>query len=409
MKKTTIILLFLLLMTLSLYSSQWTCNSDSDCAQGMVCSDELCRMEAGKFSTYATVEFKIGESSPSSGGSSNIITPQPVTDLILGQFEITATQNGADAKLFLIREIEAIVASSTKMISGSNYKFIYDVNGNGKFDSSDKVISNGEIKDNGKVGFLVNQKHASYKMNTPHKFIITGDFEYDGTVDSIKPFGLELNPQENFDLRNEDQVFIITNQKVVFDRYAFEPEQNYFIFTAGEFFPKPPQWKEMNSKNNIMHLRLKSIDGANEISAITIRTTNVSAKFGKNIKSVSLYLDQNGDGSGNELITEKVFNSDDEFNAALIEIPAGKLSFQSGEEKRITVVADMFLYNGQIVQFSINDKEPKLKSPMNFAGLPVTTDVYRYSCDESDPLCNVLEEEVEEVYEGDGGCSVTNL
>ncbi len=401
-------LLFLFFVVVSFQASEWTCVSDSDCSQAMNCVDELCRMKAGQFSDYATVEIKIGEHSPSQGGSTNIVTPHPASNLVLGQFEISARQSGADGKYFLFREMEALVASSTNQISGSNFRLIYDVNGNGRFDGSDIIISNGQAGSS-RVKFTVDQKNATYLMNVANNFLVVGDFEHDGPIDSIKPFGLELDPSSDFVLRNQKDLFIVSNQKTVFPRYVFEPDKNYFIFTSGEHFPKPPKWEEMNGMADIMHLRMKSVDGSNELKTFPIRVTQASAKFGHNIKSVSLYFDKNGDGKGDELIVKKSFSDEDELSFTSIQIPEGKLFFSEGEEKKIVVTAELFLYNGQTVQFNISDKEPGLQTKMMFAGLPVTTQVYRYSCDVSDPLCNVFVEEVEEVEESGGGCSILNL
>ena len=95
--------------------------------------------------------------------------------------------------------------------------------------------------------------------------------------------------------------------------------------------------------------------------------------------------------------------------AVVITFSPGTLVLGQGEEKTLVIKADLFLYNKQTVQFMINDNDIGLKNRMNFAGLPVTTDVYRYSCDEEDPQCNVIKEEAVEEEESDGGCSILIL
>ena len=222
---------------------------------------------------------------------------------------------------------------------------------------------------------------------------------------------MELNsPSEDLDIRNEDKVFITTHQKTAFTRYIFEPEKDFFVFTSGEHFPVPPDWKNMNKKIDIMHLRTKSVDGSNEIKSITVKTIGSSQKFGEGIKSIAFYIDENGNGKGDDLIVEKTFSSEEPLSVAVVDMPDGSLTFNAGEEKMIVVQADIFLYNSQSVQFSISNNDIKLENQMNFAELPVNTDVYRYACDESDSQCNVLPtEEEEEKIEDDGGCSILFL
>jgi hypothetical protein len=404
-------IIFFLLMFLSsnIVYADFECISDSDCAEAMTCAMELCRMTAGKFSDYAQVEVKLGEKSPSAGISRNIFITHPAKDLVLGQFNISVSQNGAEGKYFVFREMDAVIAVSNQKIKASNLRLIYDVNGDGKFDGSDIVVSSIPDPEKNQLKFVLDQKKVTYRMNQDNNFIVTGDFEFDGEIEMLWPFGLEFTPSSDLKISNAGDVFIISHQKTSFAKYIFEPQKGYFIATAGEHFPSPPDWKNMNRENNIMHLRLKSVDGQNEVTSITLRTVGSSIKMGEGVKSVSVFTDNNRNGSGDDLLVKKTFLEGEELSAVVINFPSGSLVLGEGEEKMLVIKADLFLYNKQTVQFMINDNDIGLKNRMSFAGLPVTTDVYRYSCDEEDPLCNVIQEDSVEEEESDGGCSILVL
>jgi len=386
----------------------WECVSDSDCSEAMRCIDELCRTTQGMFSDYAQVEIKIGENSPVSGGSQNLFTPNPSKDIVLGQFDIKATQNGADGKYFILTEVNAFIpVSNSEKIKGSNFRLVYDRNGNGLFDSSDVVLSQADSAVSSRVKFEVDQKNATYQVNKSNYFLVVADFDFDGVVNNLFPFGLEFSaPASDFSIMNAGNVFIISSQKIIFTSFMFEPDSGYFVFTSGEHFPNPPEWKNMNRLLDVMHLRLKSIDGNNELKSITIRTMSNSMKFGENVKRVLIYHDKNGDGKGDELISERSFSVGDDISSVKIDIPQGSLNFNQGDEKRVVISVELFLYNGQSAQFRINDNEVVLQNMMKFAGLPVSSRNFKYECDESDAQCNVLVEENVDEGGDEGGCSL---
>ncbi len=401
---------FLLFMPgLYCFASAWECVSDSDCSEAMSCNQGTCRMVSGKFSDYAQVEIKIGDNTPTGGGSRDIIVPHPAENIVLGQFEIHANQPGSEGKFFLFRGVEVRAGSSSPNIKFSNIKLVHDKNGNGIFDSSDVVVASVDDPEKSTLNLALDQKHATYKMNVGNSFIVVGDVEFEGSIDNLYPFGLEIAPSDLL-ISNTGDVFITSGNRLIFTKYIFEPQKGYFIFTSGGNFPVVPEdWRDMNKLQEVMHIRARSVDGANEIKNISLRTVGSSAKFGEGVRSVFLYLDENGNGKGDRLIAEQSFTSENPTAFAMFNISGENLNFDEGEEKHFVIKADIDLYSGQTLQFNIGAGDVALGRSLNIAGTPLNTGNYRYVCDENDPECNVLEEEVVEPEPESGGCTVVIL
>lgn len=386
-------------------SAAWECVSDSDCSAGMKCHEEVCIAPSANFSTSASVSLSIGEKSPNSLGSKKIFVPHPAKDVVLGQLAVNAYSGGSEGKLFLLRELFATIVSSSLDIKGENFRLVHDANGNGLFDTSEKVVATGELTGN-TVKFETDQKLASYKMNVMENFLIIGDFSIDKELTALWDFGIDIKPSTGITISNAGTVEVSPYpDKIAFSRFSFEPRTGYFLFASGKHFPKAPSWKEMNKDQMIMHIRTKALDGNNEIKSINIRLDGTIVSFGNGVSKIALYLDNSNTGSPSSLIEEK-----SSFEAPVqnvqFQIPSGALAMNEGVEKFLVIKADIDFYNGQTTQFYITNNDIVLSKSQQIAGTTVNTEPFRYSCDENDDACRKAPNDEEEVIEEETGCSV---
>ncbi|HRZ79322.1 MAG TPA: hypothetical protein P5044_04875 [bacterium] len=409
MKKLVVIIVSAVLY-FNLTAVDWSCESPDDCSEGMDCKDNSCIVTTSTFSTYAAVTVTAGLKNPNSLGSKRIFVEHPAKDIVLGQLAVNAYNGGDEGKRFLLKELNAVVILSSTLIAPENMRLVYDSNGNGLFDSSEQVVGTNISETAGKVQFELGKKTASYKMNTAENFLIVGDFSMGQAVEKIWEFGMEFRPfqgsEEQIKVTNAGDVAVASlPDKVTLPRFAFEPEKGYFLFASGRYFPAAPSWRDMNKEQNIMHLSVKALDGGNSVKSISVRLNGNIVSYGNGVKKMSLYIDSDGDGDGDELISEQ---ADFQMPVQLVkfDVPAGKADLAQGEEKYLVIKADIELYNGQTTLFYINENDVVLSTYKLFAGLPVSTGEFKYSCDETDSECNPAPSEEEEAVDDEGGCSL---
>ena len=159
----------------------------------------------------------------------------------------------------------------------------------------------------------------------------------------------------------------------------------------------------MNREHEIMHLKLKALDGANELSALKIELYGTAVSFGNGVEKISLCTDANGSGKCGEVIAE-LSDFVEPQQSVSFQIPAGKVSLNEGEEKYLVVKAALNFYKDQNTYFYITESDVVLKTRQKIAGPTVKTDNFKYSCKEDDPDCRLKPEEKQE--EGDSGCSL---
>ena len=412
MKKLCVLILSALFY-FNLTAIDWSCESPDDCSEGMDCKNNSCVVTKDGFSTYAAVTVTAGNKTPNSLGSKRIFVEHPAKDIVLGQLAINAYNGGDEGKRFLLTQLNVVVILSSTLIIPENMRLVYDGNGNGVFDSSEQVVGTDISETAGKIQFELGKKTASYKMNTAENFLVIGDFSLEQPVEKIWEFGVEFRPFQGSEAQikishagiSEDVVIATVPEKVTFPRFAFEPEKGYFLFASGKYFPAAPSWKDMNKEQNIMHLRVKALDSGNSVKSVSVRLNGNIVSYGNGVKKMSLYIDSNGDGNGDELISEQ---ADFQMPVQLVkfDVPSGKADLAQGEEKYFVIKADVELYNGQTTLFYINENDVVLSTYKLFAGLPVSTGEFKYSCDETDSECNPAPSEEEETVEDEGGCSL---
>ena len=405
MKKLLLISAFLM-FSVSLYAeSAWSCSQDGDCPEGTTCdsASSSCVMTKGKVADYAAITLSIGENSPSSLGADRIFVAQPANDLVLGQLAVNSYTGGGEGLLYFIKELSADISVYPSSITFENFKLVYDANGNGVADPSEKVVAEGAAEGYG-MKFEINQKYQAFKMNQVENFLIIGSFSTDKELSDLAKFNATVKSDYIKTKTYTGEGAVAATSPIVFPSFAFEPEKGYFLLSAGKNFPKAPVWTEMNKEHEIMQLKLKALDGANELLTLKIELYGTAVSFGNGVEKITLCTDPNGSGKCGEVIAE-LSDFVEPQQSVSFQIPAGKLSLNEGEEKYLAVKANLNFYKDQNTYFYITESDITLKTKQKIAGPTVKTENFKYSCKEDDPACRLKPDENQEEG-GDSGCSL---
>ncbi|MBP5406996.1 hypothetical protein J6Z19_07590 [bacterium] len=408
MKK--LFLTVIVLLNVSLFAaSAWPCSGDSECPEGTTCdsASSSCVIVKDRITDYAAITLSAGENNPNSSGSGMIFVPNPSNDLVLGQLGVKAYAGDGEGKLYFIQEISADISVYPSFIKFEDFRLVYDANGNAAVDSSDKVVADGTVE-GATVKFAVYQKDMSFKMNQTENFLMVASFSSDTPLnDSNSRFNAVIKGKDSIVANAAKKVDVADIKSISFPYFSFEPENGFFLFASGRHFPRTaPSWKEMNKEQNIMHLRLKALDGANELTSLTVNLYGNSVAFGSGIEKISLCTDRNNTGSCDEVVAE-LSDFIEGQTSAVFQIPSGKIALNDGEEKFLVIKADLNFYNGQNTHFYITDAGITLKTKKKIAGTQIKTENFNYNCSEEDPECRLKPEDGQSEDEGgDSGCSL---
>ena len=408
MKKLLFVPAFLMCFVSLFAASSWECSGDTECPEGTTCNStsNTCVMTKGKVADYAAITLSLGENNPNSRGSDRIFVKNPANDLVIGQLAVNAYSGDGNGKLYFIKELSADLSVYPSSIDFKDFKLVHDANGNGTADPSEKVVAEIPPEVSG-IKFELDQRYSAFKMNQVENFLIIGSFSTDKEITDVSKFNVTVKSDYIKTKTYSGEGTVAATSPINFPSFSFEPEKGYFLFTAGKHFPQAPSWKEMNKEQEIMHLRLKALDGANELMTLKIELSSPTVSFGNGIKKISLCTDKNNDGKCDETIAElSDFTTPQQ--AVVFQIPSGKIQLNEGEETFLVVKADIDFYKDQNTNFYINDSDVTLKTRQKIAGTPVRTDNFRYSCKEDDPDCQLKPEEpaAAEEESSDSGCTL---
>ena len=158
-----------------------------------------------------------------------------------------------------------------------------------------------------------------------------------------------------------------------------------FVATKGENDPAVPPSSEMNGDISVLQIRTHQISEAIALKTLKIKSKVGAVRFGNGIKSATLYLDENGDGSneGDQIIDSVTFSEESVYQS----FADLNISYAAGETKYILVNLHLDLKDGQKSQIEIPIGGIGLSdNNTEVIGTPVTSKEFTYICDE-DPNC----------------------
>ena len=387
-----------------------------DCPIGYECEKGKCVDKPELMCTDAAVELAIGKNSPQSPDSPIIIPKDNGgKPLVLGQFTLQAS-NCDDEKVFNFNDLRLhFNTKSDTKFKFSDFELIYDADGNGIYnEAKDTIVSDpsATTMNSNYVYFSLKQNAKKYVGKSLSYFIVRAKVDYEiGEKEEIK-----TNTTFYFYLENgaamvssNGTASVADIPDIKFAEFSLEPTGDYFIVTIGQNDPAVPPIAEMNSDIPVLQIRTKSIGKANKIKKFKIKVPNSSVKFGdKNgITGISLWIDKDNDGQGDEKVAEKTKFESGESNSITFEDGLeSKLSYAAGEEKHLVIKVDFNMakddpaMSGKII---IPKGGITLKETATVYELPVNSKVFTYACQEGDSNCQAVSDSK------GGGCAVLEV
>lgn len=373
------------------------CTEDKDCKDGKKCKNNECVLEeATNLTENANISFGIGTNSPGNGDDTEIIIPNNSEKLVIGQFYLLSDGDAAKSYEFKTARFKF---NGDPDVTAKNFKLYKDSNSNGVVDPEDVEIASAENLKQQYIEFSITNRSVSAGIKT--NFIVVADASTNSTGNQPGKFNMVIEGPESFLLADKGTV-AVTGDRINFATFRFEPSEG-FVFTKGTSNPGVPKFKEWNGEHEVLQLRTKSIGMADKIKSIKVRTEGASVKFGQGIKSVSLYIDRNGDGKadGNDTFVAKISSFESDSSIAFENL-GDVLQYAENEEKFLVIKLEFKMSVGEKAKIKIPDgsNSVKMASGNTPVGLPVSSNEFRYECDESDPnACGTDDEE-------DGGCAI---
>ena len=379
------------------------CTKNEECGAGKICKNGGCVVDESLFAGNAKITVAKGKNSPVSGDAA-IIVPAPTDKLVMGQFTVLATteENG---KNFSFDSVVASLYAKDQATQVSNIKLIYDKNGNGIVDDGDVEVTDTQSVKTNTVSLALKNDSTVYETNILHHFLIVADVSYK------TPESVPINTSFYFYIENIERFSFgkvgnltseISESPMNFAEFSFEPTVEAFVFTKGSTEPPLPSLSNLNKiPVGILQIRAKAIAHSNSIKKITLKTTSKSVKFQEGIKKVSLYLDTNKDASheSETLLATAVPAESSNLLDIVLDTP---LSFATGEEKTLLLVAEFNIPKDMTAEVEIQKSKVKLETSTDLIGLPIKSKEFTYKCEEGDITC----------LEGDddgGSCAVTAI
>ena len=359
------------------------------CPNGYVCENFKCVDNADSLCSDATVEVAIGKNSPQSDNSIIVSRDNGGEPLVVGQFTLQASDCEKD-KVFNFNDLR--VQFNTKSDSNfvfSDYELIWDVDGNGLYNENvDSIVSEKAEENTNYVYFSLKNNAKKYLGKSLNFFIIRAKINYKS--EDIKPdtsFFFYLGKSALTSNIN------VADAEIKFAEFKLEPTGDYFIATIGQHDPSVPSISEMNSNIPVMQIKTKSIGKENSIKKFKVKVPNSSVKFGDKdgITGISLWLDKDNDGKGDEKIAEKTSFSSTE-NSITFESGDFKkdLKYSADEEKYLVIYVDFNMAKSDpamMGKISIPKGGITLKESANVYELPLNSKSFVYACQKGDENC----------------------
>ncbi|MBO4441924.1 hypothetical protein J5834_07375 [bacterium] len=376
------------------------CEKDTDCGEGKVCRDGSCIVDQNQFASNAEISIALGKNSPLS--DSAIVIPAPSKDLPMGQFSVYA-KSSEDNKNINFNSVLVNVSSKDSQTSLSDFRLVYDANGNGIFDADEKIVSAPAGINGNSVSFALASADTPFKVNTMHHFLILANASYmKESVPIDTTFGLSIESDAAFNFETNGELSVkVEETPLAFAEYTFEPTMKAFIFTKNNE-PTIPAISQLNRPNiPMLQIRAKAIQHSNAIKRIQVKTTSKSVKFKEGISALRVYADVDNDASvaGEALLATAV---PDEAGQRLDIIFDTPLSFAENQEIIFIIAADLSIPTDQMAQLEIGSGRVSLQDPdVDIVRLPVKSKEFWNKCAEGDNCSGDNGD--------DGGCAVSVL
>ncbi len=353
-----------------------TCNADGNCVMG----DDVCQ--------GSIVKFAAGQNTPSSDSKHIVYKDNGNKFLTVGQLTLT-NDTCSKNKNFFFKALFVKFSKTDEQIEFPEQQLVYDANANGKYDvGTDKIVvpPSSSIKESTGFRMLLDKDKMAYSGEAVHHFLIMTKINYRGdAVGRKSEFHCTIEGSSNFSGEDRGGDVTFEGSAISFATFMLEPEGNYFLVSLGEHDAAVPQtadeWKGDEKYNEIPVMQLwtkfNNDHGAtNELKSLRVKLAAGSSVIpGEDITSMSLYLDMDGDGNGDILVS----HLSDFTSGMWFQQFVSPVKYNANDVKYVVLTAHFKdMGEGKRASFLISDRSITLTTQTTTIGLPVKSK--EFSC-----------------------------
>lgn len=363
------------------------CSQDSDCNQGMCCNDEgICQTEpCNKPKCSSNYSVNIGKNSP----SNDVVFIPARENIVLGQIAILSSE--FQDCFYNFQKLAVKMDIDDKNIEITNPSLYFDRNGNGAvdyIDSQEMPFAYGSFDENSS-SFEFFSSTQNFNAEYLNYIIVVADISYKEGEKISKTASFTPSIETGGITIVDDGEPEITGLPVLFSKFQLEPD-NAFIITRGEKdnLLTSDLYHEHSNYADLLQFRAVSNGGNETLKSITVKLVgdDETAEFGHELGLLSIFYDENNDGTGEELMVRAEKTDSGKSHKFNVDIP-----FEDGVSKYFTIKSGIDFDEGDHFQIQISDIE--IESDKEIFGLPVNSKEYLYECDPmyedcSKPCCS---------------------
>lgn len=364
------------------WGPDYECYSNEDCVEDFCCNLESHSCEFCYEDKICNQDYSVnvGKNSP----SNDVVFIPARENIVLGQIAILSSE--FQDCFYNFQKLAVKMDIDDKNIEITNPRLYFDRNGNGAvdyIDSQEMPFAYGSFDENSSR-FEFFSSTQNFNAEYLNYIIIVADISYkEGEIisktatftPSIETGGITIV---------DDGEPEITGLPVSFSKFQLEPD-NAFIITKGEkdSLLTGNLYHEYSNYADLLQFRAVSNGGNETLKSISVKLINddETVEFGHELGLLSIFYDENNDGSGNELIIKAEKADSGRSHKFNVDIP-----FEDGISKYFTIKAGIDLDDGDHFQIQISDIE--IESDKETFGLPVNSKEYTYTCDPTHEDCS---------------------
>lgn len=368
------------------------CTDDSHCGTGEVCLDNICLYKPDCegdecLERDLIIHVKKGKNSPYNNGNPIYLTENR-DNLKLAQIAIAPEAKTEMNPFFYFYSIFLDLKTGTEDLRKhlSNFNLIYDENGNGLYDTNEEIVSSAPYIVGGSVEFALNK---TFPTNEILYFIITSKYQ---TSPDTGPDQFTFTPfiagQTGIRIDDEVSNSVDIENELIFESFMIIPEAANLLFITKPDI-QPPIPENLNGEYDILSFAIVSKEKETTLNSIevNVKTSEKYGVFEKDIKKISLYLDNNKNGLYDD--QDKLIETVDSFeneNRVVFDQISEKLNMN--EQKYFIISAEITVPDDYSLLFEIGSGGVKTSPNLTSFGLPIYSKLISNSCDFYNPSCS---------------------
>ncbi|HPS30872.1 MAG TPA: hypothetical protein PLZ43_11495 [bacterium] len=366
-----------------------TCTDDSDCDEDLCCYKKEGELEGFCQVTPCsprplTCRNDYSVSTGNRNLSDDVIFITSVLNLVMG--EIIVLPSISDSCTLKFQKFDVNVKLDDEFVEINNPKLYFDKNNNGVVDytaSQESPFAYGKFnKEKGLIEFYTFSSNY-FDARYLNSILLVADIGYKDGENISKTASFTPSIQTGGITIVDDGEPEITGLPVSFSKFQIPPDDT-FVITKGEsdYILSGDLYHGEYESADILQFKAFSKGSDDRIKSITFTIPEESnAEFGDEISFLSLYLDSDKNGFGDEEIIRTEKTDAGKSHKFLLDIPV-----TDSVPKYFTVKSDIDLFNGDHFQIQISDIE--IESDKEILGLPVNSKEYSYTCDPAYEDCH---------------------